>query len=139
VSDSGSRKDERLLEKDAAALVRGTDACARDFRSRTQTEAVSSHCLFVPVIVTTAELYTVPYSPGDDISPETGEFRKGYPKDLQSLRWARFRKAFTSEAGRDFGDQTIFVVRATAFDEFLQAIAPTADEPDPEGRLRLAL
>ena len=130
VSTSDSGKDQRLLEKDARVLVQATDAFAEDYRERVRPDqgpSPSSTCLFLPVIVTNAPIYTARYKP-TDISLESGEFFVP-PTDILAVRWVRFRRAFTSVVQADLGDRSVFVVQAMFFRDFLRDIQPAPSQP----------
>jgi hypothetical protein len=131
VSTSESGRNQRLLERDAGLVVRGTDAFAQDFRQRFRPErdpAPPTACLFVPVIVTNAPIYTARYGP-PDVSLESGEFSVP-PREIDNVPWVRFRKAFTSDGGPDLGDRSVFVVHAASFVEFLRQVAHSPIQPD---------
>lgn len=137
VSTSESGRDQRLLERDASLLVRATDAFAHDFRERFKPDSdspPSPECLFVPVIVTNAPIYTARYSPRD-VSLETGEFSKP-PREIEEAKSVRFRKAFTSDGGPDLGDRSVFVVHAQSFAAFLGNIGVAPDQLQPQDRSR---
>lgn len=130
VSTSESGRDQRLLERDAGLVVRGTDAFAQDFRQRFNPErdpAPPTACLFVPVIVTNAPIYTARYRP-PDVSLESGEFSVP-PREIDNVPWVRFRKAFTSDGGPDLGNRSVFVVHAASFVEFLGQVSPAPIQP----------
>lgn len=130
VSTSASGRDQRLLERDAGVLVRATDAFAQDFRQRFRRDHVpapSSACLFLPVIVTNAPIYTARYKP-PEVSLETGEFSV-LPREVDAVPWVRFRKAFTSDGGADLGERSVFVVHAASFADFLKQVAPAPVQP----------
>jgi len=130
VSTSESGRDQRLLERDAGFVVRATDAFAHDLRERFQPDrdaALSTACLFLPVIVTNAPIYTARYTP-TEVSLESGEFLI-LPHEIENAPWVRFRKAFTSDGGPDLGDRSVFVVHATSFAEFLRVVAPAPLQP----------
>jgi hypothetical protein len=61
VSTSDSRKDQRLLERDAGLLIRAADAFAYGFKY--QTIEMPPASLIIPVIVTNAPVYTTRYNP----------------------------------------------------------------------------
>jgi len=133
-TDSG--RDQRLLERDASFVVRATDAFAHGYRERFRPDhdrSPSSACLFVPVIVTNAPLYTARYRPAD-VSLQTGEFVET-PKDIESATCVRFRKAFTSDGGPDLGDRSVFVVNATSFVEFLDLVVAAPVQPDDRAQV----
>lgn len=123
VSTSESGKDQRLLERDAGLLIRATEAFALDFRERFRPESqLLAPCLFLPVIVTNAPIYTARYQP-NEVSLESGEFQDA-PQEIESVPYVRFRKAFISDHGRDLGDRSVFVVNASSLFEFLRFVAP---------------
>ena len=131
VSTSESGRDQRLLERDAAFVVRATDAFAQDFRERFRPDrdpAPSTACLFLPVIVTNAPIYTARYKP-TEVSLESVEFSVP-PREIDNVPWVRFRKAFTSDRGPDLADRSVFVVHAASFAEFLGQVAPAPLQPD---------
>jgi len=138
VSTSESGRDQRLLERDANLLVRATDAFAHDFRERFnpgRDPAPSAACLFLPVIVTNAPIYTARYTP-TEVSLETGEF-SAPPQDIKSVPCVRFRKAFTSDGGPDLGDRSVFVVHAVSFAEFLKLVAPAPNQLEDKTQVQL--
>src|SRR6266481_2830597 len=75
VSTSDSGRDQRMLERDARFVVRGTDAFAQHFVGQLPANhnPLSAPCLFLSLIVTNSRIYTVRYQP-EDVSLETGEF-----------------------------------------------------------------
>jgi len=111
---STGEKDQRLIERDAQRLLRGTQAYAAH---RNRPNNPIEERLFVPVLVTNAKLSVADYLT-DDVSLETGQFSMPPNVEVIPKQWVRFRKSFTS-SGDDFGDRTVFVVAATAFEEFL--------------------
>lgn len=138
VSTSQSGRDHRLLERDVRLLIRATEAFAHDYRERFQPERdapLPSTLLFVPVIVTNAPMYAARYKPSE-VPLDTGEFAVP-PEEIEKVRWVRFRKAFTSEGGRDLGDRTIFVVSAPEFSEFLKLLELAPLQPEERGRAHL--
>lgn len=136
VSTSASGKDQRLLERDAQRLVRGTDAYAqrfkRDFKVKQIPELDSP---ILPVIVTNAKLFVAEYEPGD-VSLETGQLPMPQAATLSSVEWTRFRKAFTS-GGKDVGDRTVFVVSATAFAAWLEKLDIAAAGPSENDKVQI--
>lgn len=121
LSTSASGRDQRMLERDAQRVVRATDAfalkLAAEFRPGGAPEP--DHA-FIPIVVTNAAIFVARYEPSE-VSLDTGEFA-GKPRDITAAHWVRFRKPFTSSAGVDLGDRTVFVVQATALSEFLHMI-----------------
>ena len=94
---------------------------------RERDPAPPTACIFVPVIITNAPIYTARYEPSD-ISLESGEFSVP-PREIDNACWVRFRKAFTSDGGPDLGDRSVFVVQATSFVEFLKQVAVAPVRP----------
>ena len=137
VTTSDKGRDQRLLERDAQLLVRGTDAYAlfrkRAFKPTAQWEP-DRPC--VPVLVTNAPLFVAKYSPAA-VSLESGQFALPPEAEIESVEWVRFAKPFTSHRNRDVGFRTVFVVRATALVRFLEAIALTGSGPSGRGRVYL--
>jgi len=138
VSTSQSGRDQRLLERDARLLIRATEAFAHDYKERFEPKRdapLPSSLLFVPVIVTNAPMYSARYKP-TEVPLDTGEFAVP-PEEIERVPWVRFRKAFTSEGGRDLGDRTIFVVSALEFSEFLNLLELAPSQPGERGRVHL--
>jgi len=134
VSTSESGRDQRLLERDAGLLIGATEAFAQDFRERFFPKLqLSAPCLFLPVIVTNAPIYTARYRP-DEVSLESGEFQDT-PKKIDNVPCVRFRKAFISDFGRDLGDRSVFVVNASSLSEFLGLVAPGPEQPSDTARV----
>lgn len=133
VSTSDSGKDQRMLERDAQRIVRGTDAYAQRYK-REPKEVSQFDTLIVPVIVTNAKLFVAQYDPGD-VSLETGQFPVPLPATLSPVQWVRFRKAFTS-GGRDVGDRTVFVVNATALATWLDKLDIIKQTPE-DGKVHI--
>lgn len=137
VATSSSGKDQRLLERDAQQLIRGTDAYARRFKADFKVEQIpESDRPFVPIIVTNAELFVAQYS-STDVSVETGQFQTPLPATVQPVPWVRFRKAF-SASGKDVGDRTLFVVRASELATWLAKLEfAGTDKPDDAGKMHI--
>jgi hypothetical protein len=118
VGTSDSGKDQRLLERDAQLLIRGTDAYGRYEASHANRSPLDEpNRVIIPVIVTNAKLFSISYDP-NSISLETGQLPMMPEPDIAQIEWVRFRKAFTTSI-RDVGDRTIFVVAAASFQKFL--------------------
>lgn len=138
VSTSDSGRDQRLLERDAGLVVRATDAFAHEVPERFRPDVDGSRSatrLFVPVIVTNARLYTARYKPSE-VSLETGEFSVP-PKEVESVPYVRFRKAFMSDGITNLGDRSVFIVNAGAFAEFLDLIGPSPIQPEDRAQVRV--
>ena len=138
VSTSESGRDQRLLERDASLVVRATDTFARDYREGFKPgrdPSPSPACLFLPVIVTNAPIYTARYKP-TEVSLESGEFSTP-PKEVASVQCVRFRKAFTSDGGRDLGDRSVFIVNAASFSEFLELVVTAPNQPVDKAKVQV--
>jgi len=125
ISTSKSGKDQRLLERDASLVVGATDAFAQDIQEHLGLgHTLSPPYLFLPVIVTNAKIFTARYKPSE-VSLDTGEFYE-LPKEIEEASWVRFSKTFAAGRRRDLGLRSLFVVNATALENFLQnlEIAP---------------
>lgn len=129
VRKNNQRSDE-LLERLAAETVRAVEALAEseiDIFKRT-----GEHLgrVYFPVIVTTAAIY-VSDADYTDVDLDVGEVSSGTTK-YEPIKWVRFVKSFgVSEPRRlvgnleDLVEQTercVFVVRASAFLEFLEKL-----------------
>ena len=138
VSTSESGKNQRLLEKDAQLLVRGTDAYAlrykQEFKVSTQPEP---NRYIIPVVVTNAPVFVALYKPSD-VSLDTGQLAMPPAAAIAPAAFVRFRKAFTSFRGRDIGDRTVFVVAATSLLKVLTALE-VLQLPPEEGRLHFQM
>ncbi len=115
-------KNQRLIERDGRLLLGGTDSFAISEKRRLNPTAEQNNLLlplvFLPILVTNAQLYTAGYDPATDISLETAHFEKA--ADLQPVPWIRFEKSFGLSQGQyDLGDRTIFVVQAKSLAQFL--------------------
>jgi hypothetical protein len=136
VSTTSSGKDQRLLERDAQRLVRGTDAYAGHLKAEfNRTQDHEPKVPIIPVIVTNAKLFVVEYEPME-VSLETGQFPVPLPATLSSVEYIRFRKAFTS-GGRDVGERTVFVVSAVAFAAWLGRL-DVLRGPNEKGRVQIS-
>jgi len=133
VSTSQTGKDQRLLERDAQHVIRGTDAFAQHHKRRVGRRAEGEPDRpYVPVLVTNAPLFVARYDPGS-ISLETGQLTSPSEADVEAVDWVRFTKAFTSHGMRDPGVRTVFCVRAMAFVAFLEALGTIGQTPSQEG------
>ena len=133
VSTTSSGKDQRLLERDVAQLVRATDAYADRRRVRfTPRQEPEPTRLFVPLLVTNAPLFVARYVAGE-VPLDTGRVAISH-SDLSRVPWVRFRKAFTSYPGRDFGDRTAFVVTAENLSDFLSKLGTHIEGASSRGR-----
>jgi hypothetical protein len=136
VSTSGSGKDQRMLERDAQQLIKGTDACAQRYRRDRNVNVNWAQTLMIPVLVTNAKLFVAQYDPSS-VSLDTGEFEMPLSATIVPVQWVRFRKSFTS-VGKDAGDRTIFVVAASALQEFLGRLDVFSDGPAENGKTRIS-
>jgi hypothetical protein len=83
VSTDKSGRDQRLLEQDARPLILAADYLVDGFPR----ERLAGRSLMIPVIVTTAPLYTLRYRP-TEVSLETGAFTALDPKEIESIPWS---------------------------------------------------
>jgi hypothetical protein len=138
VSTSESGKNQRLLEKDAQLLVRGTDAYAlllkQHFKVLSQRE---QNRYVVPVIVTNAPIFVAQYRPSN-VSLESGQLAMPPDATIAPAELVRFRKAFTSFHGRDIGDRSVLVVAAPSLSKVLGALGEV-EVPPEEGRLHFQM
>jgi hypothetical protein len=107
---------QRLLEQDACPVVFAADVLDERFLEKHQLGRSS----FLPVIVTTAALYTLRYEP-TEISLETGSYDKLDPNEIEQIPWVRFHKTLTAQPSRVA--RTVFVVNAAALPNFLDEIS----------------
>jgi hypothetical protein len=135
VSTSASGKDQRLLERDAQMLIRGTDTYARKLRSDFEAQKnPEDDRTILPAIVTNAKL-SIAYYKTTQVSLESGQLPTPLPEQLQSVSWVRFRKGFSS-GNKDLGDRTVFVVRAPELSEWLNKLDfAGAETPSKSGRV----
>jgi len=135
VSTSASRKDQRLLERDAQLLIRGTEEYARWFKADFKVKDVpETDRPIIPLIVTNAELLVADFDAAD-VSLETGQLPASSSAKLLPVSWVRLRKAF-STGGRDLGDRTVFVVRAGELVKWLAKLEfAGTDTPAEDGKI----
>ena len=132
VSTSQSGKDQRLLERDAQRLIRGTDAFGRYFRRKLGNVQANKFTPILPVIVTNAKLNVAQYDPAK-ISLNTGQLARD-AAEISTVNLVRFRKAFTSYAGHSLEERTVFVVNAAGFQEMLGALRCPENQPQSKER-----
>jgi len=133
VSTSDSGRDQRMLEKDARLLVQGAEAFGRYVKQKRQPTGEEPDRVILPVIVTNAKLFQATYK-ASDVSLETGQLPVTPAPEISPLRWIRFRKAFTS-GGRDTGERTVFVIAASALQEFLHDLDRISSGPSLRGKV----
>jgi hypothetical protein len=119
---SVSGSSQRLLEKDASALVSATDALAHDVSEyhRLKEHVSSNHYLLIPVLVTNSRMYKIEYN-STSVSLHTGQFEPDVP-EIEPVRWLRFTKTFKVAKSRDHGYRSIFVVNSLSLNDFLSAL-----------------
>ena len=120
---STASSNERLLERNASLLIRGTVSLAQDVQEHVKLNSKLGEKLpraYLPIIVTNAKLFTARYEP-TEISLDGGMFKK-QPEDIAPAPWVRLSKPFIADRGRDFGHLSIFVVNATDLHEFLNLL-----------------
>lgn len=134
VSTSSTGKDQRMLERDAQLLIRGTDAYARHFkREFIRKEDPEFDRFIIPVLVTNAKLFIAEYDPGD-VSLDTGQLAMPSAAKISPVSWVRFRKAFTS-GHIDLGQRTVFIVSASALTTFLNKLDHIRTIPSEDGSI----
>ena len=101
----------RLLEQDARLVTFAAEAVDRKFL-----RAQPRWTFLVPVILTTARLYTLRFQP-DEVSLNTGEFSNLDIAQIEKIRWVRFHKTFTARSGNY--PRTVFVVNAETLPAFM--------------------
>jgi hypothetical protein len=111
---------DRLLERDAGELVQASDAFALSLKQ--PKKEMGEATLIIPVIVTSAPIYTARYDPSF-VSLESGEFVKP-PAEITQPPCVRFHKTFPSDSSFDLGSRTVFVVTADALGVFLSNVQP---------------
>lgn len=89
--------------------------------------------MILPIIVTNARLFQATHN-ASDVSLETGQLPVTPGPEISTVRWIRFRKAFTS-GGRDTGERTVFVIAATALQEFLHDLDMISSGPSLRGKV----
>ena len=119
-----------ILERTAAELVESIEALAVQEKQLEETQAATQfglHRIYIPVIVTTAELRVGFFDPGA-ISLSDGSL----PADttFKSVPYVRFRKSLTSRVNstgehslrtaHEATERTVFIVNAEGLLEFLQ-------------------
>ena len=111
------RAGQRLLEPDARVVALAAETLARQDWDR----RFPKGCLLVPVIATTARLYTLSFRP-DEVSLDTGEFSDPlHHERIMPIPWVRFEKTLT--ARNEGGWQTVFVVSSASLPAFLDEVA----------------
>jgi hypothetical protein len=113
---STDKSGHRTLEQDARPVVLAADAVVKEF-PRAQ---LPSRSFIVPVIVTTAPLYTLRFRP-NEVVLASGGFNELDPKAIESISWVRFHKTLT--AGQGSRSRTVFVVNSGALPMFLDEIS----------------
>jgi hypothetical protein len=107
--------DQRLLEQDARPLVYAAEKVLGFPR-----EHLPNRTFIVPLLITTAQLYTLRYQP-TEVSLETGEFSPLDRGSIEPISWIRFHKTLT--AGMGGRARTVLVVNAAALPDFLKQVA----------------
>ena len=114
-------KPAQRLEGDVRLLLHGTNALAKELeKSKSDSDRV-----FVPVLVTTASLFTLAYDP-NQVELETGELPQMVAREgLAEASWVRFQKAFIAGDG---GHRTVFIVSSSYLGTFLDRLEGGATE-----------
>ena len=116
----------RLLERDASLLARGTIEFAKDQEPRLaigdrRLGPRVEEAVYVPVIVTTASLWSARYNPRDQVSLEDGVLMPDLD-EIREERWVRLRKPLTTPEA--LGQLSVFVVQARDVVEFFAELRP---------------
>ena len=123
ISGSTDRR-ENMIERFASTLVRACESVYTQQMGSKLGQAVTFRAVYVPVIVTTADLHVAPVA-SDDVSLEDGRMRdpRSDRVDVVRLRKSLGQPWEDIEDLRDANEQsqrTVFVVRARAIVEFLK-------------------
>jgi hypothetical protein len=114
---SASPDGQRLLEQEARPVVLAADAVAGSGPQAARV-ALPVQAFIVPVIVTTAALYTLPFQPSA-VALETGTLDFDL-RQIEPIRWVRFHKILTARAPTP---RTVLVVNTTALGDFLDEVS----------------
>jgi hypothetical protein len=109
------KADKRPLEPDARLVALAAEALAAD---EAMYSLLPASALIVPVIVTTARLFTVRFKP-TEVPLDSGEFKPD-PSRIEATNCVRFHKTLTA---RDNRPRTVVVVNAAALPDFLDVIS----------------
>jgi hypothetical protein len=117
VTTENDKARQRLLEPDARVVALAAETLAGvDYHA-----VIPKMSLLVPVIVTTARLYTISFEPGE-ISLATGELSepldRKHEERIETIPWVRFHKTLGVGSA-----QTVFVVSSASLPAFLDAVA----------------
>lgn len=121
--------EKSLLERLASQLCMAADSLANEDASLRPNKGQDFYCLYVPVIVTNADIHICKLSP-EKVSLATGNISEG---DFSSSQVVRFRKSFSSKAppnasAQDLSmsaterERTILVVSASSLVVFLEKL-----------------
>jgi hypothetical protein len=114
-----------LLERTSAELIEATEALALQENEHV-TGGHLSHRIYIPIIVTTAELVISSFEPGS-ISLRDGCLPQD--SDFENVPFVRFSKTLTTQYGishrgniqdtHELAKRTVFIVNAENFEQFL--------------------
>jgi hypothetical protein len=117
-----NKSDARLLEQDARLVARAAESVANRFVGFKQPGIASldrlTGAFILPVIVTTASLFTLSYRP-TEVELQTGALADLDVKRIEPIPWVRFHKTLTTSDP----EQTVLVVNASALPTFLDEVA----------------
>jgi hypothetical protein len=113
--------EKRLLEADAARLVHATNWVAKQegrllCHLQTEGRLPQVGAVYVPILVTNADLYSALYNP-EDVDLTTARFTM--EPTLEQVEWIRFTKHFSTKDDLDSDQRTVFVVNSAGFAKFL--------------------
>ncbi|MCC6454457.1 MAG: hypothetical protein IT328_05900 [Caldilineaceae bacterium] len=124
----GQAKEKPMLERIAGELLYSVEALAKQYSSLPNIPSGSS--IFVPIIVTTAQLYICKYDQ-QNIEPESGTLNLDHAQ-FEKVPFIRFHKVFTNtdvdlNSIEQFSEiekrqsQTVMVVQINSLSEFLSS------------------
>jgi len=117
----------RLLEANAQALVRGTEAYAADRCKRFRPQGAESKSVpCIPVLITNAPLFVARYRP-DDVSLESGIYQ-ARGEHLTAEQVVRFTKQFTTSPDIETRERTVLVAHTSAINELFRSLASASVE-----------
>jgi len=130
VMEVEGKKDNRTLEKISGEVLLSLESLAVEDVQLLSTAAKSQHSkLYIPMIVTTANLQVCLFNP-KDINPDDGSIKS--TSEIQQVRFIRFRKNLAGNPiyqSREFdsikdtnleNERTVIVVQAKSITDFLQ-------------------
>lgn len=132
------KADERLLERTAGALLRSVESLAEQHLDRPPDRQRGELWLYLPLIVTTAQLFTCTFDPRE-VDLASGALRGGSFKPADAVR---FRKTLPSriaayEVGRNarednaLAERSVFIVSSSHLTEFMHQLGVIGNPDSP--------